>query len=190
MDSQKQKSLEQWLQDRALQKSRARRKKELPDDGGVTINSLMDAVTIILIFLLMNFSTDSLKVSPREELDLPRSTTTVGPKSRMLALTVTANGILVGDKEVVKIKDNQLQTADPNNMIITPLKNMLDKTVKDQREFNAKIGVNDTKDMVTIIIHGGIQFHLVNKILYTAGQATFKKFKFAVVKGGMLNKKI
>jgi hypothetical protein len=44
--------------------------------------------------------------------------------------------------------------------------------------------------MVTIIIHGGIHFHLVNKILYTAGQATFKKFKFAVVKGGMLNKKI
>ena len=53
MDQQQQ-YLEEWLREQAKIKSRNKRKKELPDDGGVTINSLMDAVTIILIFLMKN----------------------------------------------------------------------------------------------------------------------------------------
>lgn len=190
MDSQKQKSLEQWLQERALQKSRDRRKKELDDEGGVTINSLMDAVTIILIFLLMNFSTDSLKISPSEKLDLPRSVTQSGPKERTMTLTVTSEGILVDDEEVVKIKDNKLQTSEPGSMLINPLKSALDKKVKKVKDFNSRLKKGGAQDLITIIIHGGTHFDLVSKVMYTAGQATFKKFKFAVIKGGMLNTRI
>jgi len=192
IDAKKQEALEKWLQERSLQKSRARRRKYVPEEGGVTINSLMDVVTIILIFLLMNFSTDSLKISPNEKLDLPKSVTQAGPKERTVTLTVTSEKILVDDEEVigVKISKNKLETSDPNSMKITPLKNALDKKVKEQKELLAKIKKGGAKDMITIIIHGGTQFHIVSRVMFTAGQAGFEKFKFAVIKGGSLSSRI
>jgi len=63
MDEQ-QKQLQAWLVKQAHLKRRGRMKKEIDTEGGVTINSLMDAVTIILIFLLMNFSTNPMKITP------------------------------------------------------------------------------------------------------------------------------
>ena len=73
MDEQ-QKQLQAWLVEQARLKRRGRMKKEIDDEGGVTINSLMDAVTIILIFLLMNFSTNPMKITPSKDLELPHPT--------------------------------------------------------------------------------------------------------------------
>ena len=73
MDEQ-QKQLQAWLVEQARLKRRGRMKKEIGDEGGVTINSLMDAVTIILIFLLMNFSTNPMKITPSKDLELPHPT--------------------------------------------------------------------------------------------------------------------
>ena len=189
MDPRKQKSLDAWLTEQAKAKSRKRRKKELPDDGGVTINSLMDAVTIILIFLLMNFSTDPMKVTPHEKLQLPLSTTMLNAKEKTTTLTVAADGILVDDKPVVTIKNNKVDTSDPNTLTIPQLKDRLDQVVKERKELAAALKQN-FKDIITIIVHGETHYRLINKVIYTAGQATFTKFKFAVVKGGQLKQKI
>ncbi len=189
MDPRKQKSLDAWLIEQAKAKSRQRRKKELPDDGSISINSLMDAVTIILIFLLMNFSTDPMKVTPHEKLQLPLSTTMLNAKEKTTTLTVAADGILVDDKPVVTIKNNKVDTSDPNTLTIPQLKDRLDQVVKERKELAAALKQN-FKDIITIIVHGETHYRLINKVIYTAGQATFTKFKFAVVKGGQLKQKI
>jgi biopolymer transport protein ExbD len=189
MDSRKQQSLDAWLKEQAKAKSRKRRKKELPDDGGVTINSLMDAVTIILIFLLMNFSTDPMKVTPHEKLQLPLSTTMLNAKEKTTTLTVAADGIMVDDKPVVTIKNNQVDTSDATSLTIPQLKDHLDQVVRDRKELAAALKQN-FKDIITIIAHGETHYRLINKVIYTAGQASFTKFKFAVVKGGQLKQKI
>ena len=149
----------------------------------------MDAVTIILIFLLMNFSTDPMKVTPHEKLQLPLSTTMLNAKEKTTTLTVAADGILVDDKPVVTIKNNKVDTSDPNTLTIPQLKDRLDQVVKERKELAAALKQN-FKDIITIIVHGETHYRLINKVIYTAGQATFTKFKFAVVKGGQLKQKI
>jgi hypothetical protein len=38
--------------------------------------------------------------------------------------------------------------------------------------------------VLTIIAHNETMYRLLTEVLYTAGQAEFQKFKFAVIKGG------
>lgn len=190
MDPRKQKILDEWLKERSKNKSRGRRKAALPEDEGVTINSLMDAVTIILIFLLMNFGSDPLKVSAGENLQLPRSTTNARPKSQTTTLTVAANAILVGDKEVLKVKDGKPDVADPDAPTISSLKEKLDEEMKaKQAQVDAGIKA-ELDDLITVVVHGESPYELVYKVLVTAGSAKFAKFKFAVVKGGQVKQQI
>ena len=183
MDPQKQKHIDQWLEEQAKIKRRGH-KKAVPDDGDVNINSLMDAVTIILIFLLMNFSTDPMKVTPHEKLQLPLSTTQMNAKEKTVTLTVAADNILVNDQPVIAVKNNKVDSAE-EGLLIPQLKDRLDQVVETTKAQNAQLG-QAFKDVITIIAHGDIHYELINKVIYTAGVATFTKFKFAVVKGGQL----
>ena len=44
------------------------------NDGGLNITSMMDMMTIILVFLLKSYSTQDISVAPSEDLELPVST--------------------------------------------------------------------------------------------------------------------
>lgn len=186
MDEQ-QKQLQAWLVEQARLKRRGRMKKDIDDEGGVTINSLMDAVTIILIFLLMNFSTNPMKITPSKDLELPLSTTELGITEKTVTVTVSTKEILVDDTKVMSVKNNDVDTADAKSLAIDLLKSKLENVVKTRKEEIAKIkGSKPFKDIVTIIAHGNTHYRLINKVIYTAGIAGFTKFKFAVIKGAKL----
>ena len=175
-----------WLA-RQHQAQRAERKaRRLPDsEATVTINSLMDAMTIILVFLLMNYSVDPLRIDTSEDLKLPASTTDINPKASA-AVTVTAKGILVNDKVVVAVKDGTVDKAfkggDEASLQIQPLFDALTEAAQTQQDIAMRIG-SKFEGVLTVIAHEETPYRLVTEVLYTAGQAEFQKFKFAVVKG-------
>jgi len=179
--------IEAWLESKAQEQSAARFKKRPSEDAPLSITSLMDAVTIILIFLLMNFSSDPMQVTPRKEvLELPLSTSKLSVKEKTITITIAADSILVDDKKAATVKDNKVDSSSSNSLLIEPLKAQLDEVVENTKRLNAKTGAA-FKDVVTLIVHGGIHYRLVTEVLYTAGTASFTKFKFAVVKGGRLS---
>jgi len=183
MDQKQQMQL--WLDEQAKLKSRDRHKAAPADDQSVNINSLMDAVTIILIFLLMNFSADPMKVTPHEKLQLPNSTTQLIAREKTVTLTVAADQILVNDTPVLTVKNNEVDSVEADKLEIPPLKAHLDEVVNKTKALNAQTG-QAFKDVITIIVHGETHYRLVQKVIFTAGISSFTKFKFAVVKGGQI----
>jgi len=179
--------IEAWLESKAQEQSAARFKKRPSEDAPLSITSLMDAVTIILIFLLMNFSSDPMQVTPRKEvLELPLSTSKLSVKEKTITITIAADSILVDDKKAATVKDNKVDSSSSNSLLIEPLKAQLDEVVENTKRLNAKTGAA-FKDVVIFIVYGGIHYRLVTEVLYTAGTSNFTKFKFAVVKGGRLS---
>lgn len=165
------------------------RKKGRFDEAksGVTINSLMDAMFIILVFLLMNFAVDPLKIEQSEDLHLPASTTKVNPEATA-AVTVTASGIVLNDKIVVPVKDGAVDKThkggDEQSMQIQPLFDALSEEAGRQENV-ARLINGKFEGLLTIIAHEETPYRLITEVLYTAGQAKFQKFKFAVVQGGL-----
>lgn len=177
--------IQDWLATETARKRQERRGRRLPDaDGGLTINSLMDAMTIILVFLLINYSVDPLKVD-FPDLQLPASTTDINPE-QTAAVVITEKSIIVSDKQVVPIKDGLVdkvfKSGDETSLQIEPLFEALNNEASNQKQI-AQLRGGKFQGLLTVIADRKVPYRLLTEVLYTAGQAEFAKFKFAVLKG-------
>lgn len=176
-----------WVARQQKAYAKARKARRGGDEqAGVTITSLMDAMFIILVFLLMNYSIDPLRVDGSEDLKLPPSTTDINP-APSAALTVSAKGIVFNDKLIVPIKDGQIdkqyKAGEENALQIQPLFDELHAEAQRQKNVSQLTG-GKFDGVLTVIAHQETPYRLITEVLYTAGQAEFQKFKFATVKGG------
>lgn len=179
--------IDEWVAQQAELQRKERAKRRLPEsEATVTINSLMDAMTIILVFLLMNYSVDPLRIDSSDDLKLPASTTEISPEASA-SVTVTANAIVVNDQLVVQIKDGTIDKAfkqgEETSLQIQPLFEALNEEATRQKNI-AQLSGGKFNGVLTVIAHQETPYRLLTEVLYTAGQAEFQKFKFAVLKGG------
>lgn len=162
------------------------KKKEVEEPGGLTMNSLMDVMTIILVFLLKSYSTDPVQLKPAADLKPPFSTSELRP-AESTTLTVTLNNLLVDDKPVLALQDGKVPDSDKSGggFMIQPLFESLTDAVEHQKRI-LKFQRNGKgfSGIITIIADRHVPFNLLSQVMYTAGQATYSKFKFMVVKGG------
>ncbi|MBN2694478.1 biopolymer transporter ExbD [bacterium] len=160
--------------------------------GGLGMNSLMDILTILLIFLLKSFSSKADAIQMSDELELPKSSGIL-KLERSIRVYVTKNSIKVeGDskKRSVKIING---TIDPTDMVngdaathvIAELKDILEEKAEYlknlERESN---GRREFKGLITIISDRSIPFRIINDVVFTAAISEFKNVKFAVIQGG------
>lgn len=179
--------ISEWVAEQAAKQREGRKDhRQLDSEATVTINSLMDAMTIILVFLLMNYSIDPLRVDSGEDLKLPPSTTEINPDPSA-TVTVTSNGIIVNDKLVVDIQNGEVDKVkkggDENSLQIHPLFEALNEEATRQKEM-ARLTGGRFDGLLTVIAHQETPYRLITEVLFTAGQAEFARYKFAVLKGG------
>ncbi len=174
---------EAWIQ---AQRARdAKRKKSRDDEGGsaVNINSLMDIMVIILVFLLKNYGDEPIKVVG-EDLKAPDSSTQLTPED-MTTITITQSSILVNSKKAVGVKDGSVDKSQKKGgetgLVITPVFDELtEATNRKKREM--KLLGEKYEPVATIIADQSTPYRLLTEVMYTAGQAEISKYKFAVVK--------
>lgn len=163
---------------------RKKKRRALQEPEPLTITSLMDIMTIILVFLLKSYSANPVQLKGGDDLKLPFSTAEQEP-GESTAITVTLNNIIVTDKAVATLDKGEVAASDLSggDFMIDPLFEALQQEVDKQKKiekFNKKAKFTE---VVTIIADRNVPFSLLSKVMYTAGQASFSKFKFAVVKG-------
>jgi biopolymer transport protein ExbD len=141
------------------------------------LTSLIDVMTILLIYLLQSFSSEGDIVTVHKSLILPESSAKKNPELRT-TLTVNNSYILAEDVKVATVEE--VLTSD--ELIIPGLNDWLEM----RREKTEKIEQYSTKTKFKgeITIHGDkrIRFRLLKKIMYTCGQQGYNNFSLAVRK--------
>ncbi|NOX88853.1 MAG: biopolymer transporter ExbD [Calditrichaeota bacterium] len=145
------------------------------EKGTLNLNSMMDMMTIILLFLLKSFSTSGAIVTPSKELHLPSSTIGVKP-SKQLTVSIAKSKILVSDRKVV---DND--AIPPGRMIIPELQEQLKIYADKEKELEKEVGKVFSHE---IIIEGDkeVPFDLLLKVMYTCSQSEFYKMRLLTIK--------
>jgi biopolymer transport protein ExbD len=141
------------------------------------LTSLIDIMTILLIFLLKSFSSEGQIISVSPELMLPESSAEKLPNLTVV-IKVNNNYIMVEDS-IVAIVDAVLASEE---LIITGLYEWLGT----RREMTSVIEQHstNTKFTGTILIEGDkrIRFRLLKKIMYTCGKQQYNNFSLLVQK--------
>jgi len=173
---------ERWAQKRAAKKA-ARRNRKTPDMP-LIITSLMDAFTIILCFLLKTYGSDPVNITQSNDLRLPGSVAKA-PLRAATTIAITRNAILVDDRRVVDLRDG---AVDPSNKrdgatgyFINPLFDALTEAAQNQKLIASRNQAIRFEGLALILGHKTTTFRTLTEVLYTAGQAEFNQFKFAVV---------
>lgn len=165
---------------------RAERASGSNEKAEVNMTSLMDIFVNVLIYLLMSYSSSPVDVAQTDERKLPGSTSQL-PIENTTSIGVTTRAILVDRKKICDVRDGTVDAQlkkdqQASSYLILPLLESLKDAANRQKKlakFNAAVKF---KGIVTIVADHRMTFRLLSEIMYTAGQAEFGKFKFAIIK--------
>lgn len=149
----------------------SRRKKHLSlGKDELNLNSMMDMMTIILLFLLKTFSTSGQILTPSDDLKLPYSGSSEQPKKE-LSVSVTRHAIMIGTDIIMDLKD---LPQDEN--LIRPLYARLSQIAKEAQEDEVRYGKPFNNEVI-IQADENTHFQVLVKVLYTCGQSEFNKLR-------------
>lgn len=149
----------------------------------VNINSLLDVLSVILVFLMKSYSSSSVQIKPSPTLQVPFSHSSQAVEEST-AITITLKDIMVDDLPVLAVDgggvpENMRQSG---GLLIQPLFEKLQEAVDHQKKIAAINAKAEFKGIVTIIADRNVPFSLLTQVMYTAGQAQYGRFKFAAIK--------
>ncbi|HID38726.1 MAG TPA: hypothetical protein EYP36_04335 [Calditrichaeota bacterium] len=142
------------------------------------MNSMMDMMTIILLFLLKSFSTEGALVTPSEELRLPISQQGEKP-NKELSVTVSKSMIMVNDQIIVP----DMSAVPKDQMIIAPLANKLAEYAQQERDLEIDVGKEFTHQ-VNIQGDEKLPFEILFKVMFTCSKTEFYKMRLVTIKKG------
>ena len=161
----------------AFQPSKSK-KNLTKEEGSLNMNSMMDMMTIILLFLLKSFSTEGALVTPSEELRLPVSQQGEKPKKE-LSVMISKTMIMVNDQIVVP----DLSVIPKDQMIIGPLASKLAEYAQQEHDLEIDVGKEFTHQ-VNIQGDEKLPFEILFKVMFTCSKTEFYKMRLVTIKKG------
>ena len=185
-ENDKQKELNDQLVARLKAKRKANRERDTGKNG-LGINSLMDMITIILVFLLKSYGEEPLVVLPNT--DVPISTSLLDPKE-MTVITINKEGIYLVREKILELEDGKVaanfKKGGESGLIIEPLEAKLRTEAEKLKNGAMNSGKTFEGDMA-IIADQSVNYRLLVEVMQTAMGTEFKRFRFAVLEGPMKN---
>lgn len=195
---------EHALEEEGFQKKVKKSRRDDGGDTGLNINSMMDIMTILLVFLIVSITSDPLNIKQDDFLKLAKSTANSKPIDS-ITMTITKNNIIVDNKRIVKVdcttKEGQVCTGsdyqEPGNhysvdksfkqdgsessFLIEDLYKKLDEMVKIKKEEDKELG-RKFKGTLTIVCDSDIPFRMIAEVVHSAGMAGLSDLRFAIIK--------
>lgn len=149
-------------------------------DEGVSLNimPMLDIFSILILFLLMNFSTDPVSHDLDEGVTLPFSAT-IASLDEIPTVRLSKTSLMVNDHQVTALLDGLVPGKVVTQGAIIPLHEELVKL----RAANEAIAKEKNKPgTLTVEIDKEKKFLTIKKVLLSAQQADFVEFKLMVEK--------
>ena len=155
----------------AFQPSKSK-KHDTKQQGTLNMNSMMDMMTIILLFLLKSYSTEGALASQSASLSLPISDRIQKPKKEV-NVSVATDAILVNEVPLMRTSE-----IGKDEILIAPLSAKLQEYAQNERQLEIEAGKEFLHE---VIIQGD---KTLFKVMYTCSKSDFYKMRLLTVSKG------
>jgi biopolymer transport protein ExbD len=156
---------------------RGRRRNRSNGVVKLNITSMIDMFTLMVVFLIKNYSSQGQLVTPATGLVLPTSTIETIAKEA-LGIMVSSNTIMV-ENEVVINPDAYKKLMDQKEFLIEPLFKVLDQHNKEARK-SAEMFKTEFSGKISIQGDVEIPYNVLTRVMYTCGQAGYPTMNLVV----------
>ena len=157
--------------------------REGGDVSHLNITAMMDMMTILLVFLIKQFSIQGAAMSGSDTLQLAKSTSALKPQPAV-NVSVSTNAIIVEGEPVVAIHSGAVDPKDKrdgaNGYYITPLVDTLTKHANRLKKIE-RMGGAPFDGTMLLLVDKQLPYRLVTEVLYSSGQAEFRNYRLVVL---------
>jgi biopolymer transport protein ExbD len=154
------------------------------EHNDLNIYPMMDMMTILLVFMIMNFATESGKIMQSAELELPKSISQDRVESALVVQISTA-AVAVEGRSVVALRNRQVDPSQKqggaNGFLITPLLTELRQHAERLKMIATRNTRRPFNGDVEIVVDRRIPYRTLVETVYTCGQAEFKNVRFVML---------
>jgi biopolymer transport protein ExbD len=172
------------LQGKKAIRSFARKLAEPETIRDLNITPMMDMMTIILVFLLKNFSGSTQMITLDQNLQVPPSQTQLLAKEAV-PVTITKRVIIIEGEPVAPITngkvDPSLKPDGENGYKIEPIVTWLTKISNRERRV-AELSGGKFESELMIVADQTTPYRLLTEVLYSCGQAGYSNYRLVVLK--------
>jgi biopolymer transport protein ExbD len=161
------------------------------EEQALNIYPLMDVMTILLVFMIMQFAQDSANVVETDDLQIPYSTSRVNPE-QSLPVQISRTEIVVDGRQVLTLRNGGM--VDPSHkqgggtgFLITPLHHVLIQHRDRLKLIAQRNPSRPFTGAVQIIADKRTPFRTLSEVIYTLGQAEFSNIHFVVLQSSAQN---
>lgn len=154
---------------------------ESGDVISLNIMPMLDIFSILILFLLMNFSTDPISHDLNEGIELPESAT-IRSLDELPTVIVSKGEVFVNDKQISTIINGDIKEQDRSQGAIFPLFSELEKLAEANKRIAEAKGRKNELGTITLEMDKTHNFALLKRVMISAEQADFVKFKLMVAK--------
>jgi biopolymer transport protein TolR len=133
------------------------------------MTSLIDILTLLLVFLIQSFNAEGTLVTPSSDLTLPNSSSNKQP-SPSIMLEITRDAVVAEGK---RLADNRSFAAS-GEMLIQNVYNWLVGKKSD-------LSASAEQKQIIIQCDHELEFNIVKRIMYTCSKAGFTDFSVLVI---------
>ncbi len=147
----------------------------------VDITSLLDILVIILVFLLKSYNASGILFNVPKGITLP-SSETKNTNTPGVVVQVSDTKIWVDNELVLDREDSNGRIYDHGGRRVIALYNKLveKRTTVELLEKQTQ-GVKKFSGIVNLIIDKKVKYNDIKKLMYTAAEAKYQKYKFVVL---------
>jgi biopolymer transport protein ExbD len=132
------------------------------------LTSLIDVMTILLVFLIKSFSVEGNLVTPSKDLELPFSTSSK-PPTPQYTIDITKSAVIAEGTRIATLE----QIGNSDSMLIEPLYEwMKNEYERLDSTGNAELLLQCDRDII---------FSFVKKVMYSCSKAGFSEFSVLVI---------
>jgi biopolymer transport protein ExbD len=166
---------------------RALRRRPQHEEQSLNIYPMMDMMTILLVFLIMQFATTAANIVQSSELQIPYSTAKT-ETSDSVPVLISRNEIVVDGKHVLALRNGQVDPSQKQGggtgFLISPLLGEMEKHQKRLKAIGARNTQRGFRGEVQVIADKRTPYRTLTEVIYTLGQAEFRNIHFVVLQQG------
>lgn len=151
------------------------------DVVSLNIMPMLDIFSILILFLLMNFSTDPISHDLNEGVELPDSAT-IRSLDEIPTVVISKKAIMVNEKQVSNIIGGDVKERDLSQGAIHGLYVELEKLAEANKRIAKSKNKKGGPGSLTLEIDKTHNFKLIKRVMVSGEQAEFVKFKLMVSK--------
>jgi biopolymer transport protein ExbD len=166
-------------------------KREEASHDGLNLYPMMDMMTILLVFMIMQFSAGAAEVVQTDELQIPVSTSQA-EAAQALSIIISSSEVVVEGKHVIALRngkvDPSLKQGGGTGWLITPLFTDLKEHRDRLKMIASRNPQRPFRGEVRIVADKRTPFRTLGEVIYSLGQAEFSGLRFVVLKQGQAKK--